>query len=454
MPISRHNVLSIAPLVLALRVAIAALLLSSHLACRQTGSAATARWQTERTTFVHQGLAAGPVLLTREDGTIVEERRFEPFGAALDALEEPRGGGAGVIGPVDFTTFDLGHLNKRVEPSTAWSYHGARWVAPSAARWLSPDPPAKGPDERFLGKPWALHPYQYVLQNPTQFWDPDGRDEAIMPASLAWSVCAETWSTTESYPVGPYELHPFYSGDRASPQLEGYVAYDPKRREADWVVRPDAVPAFFKQVDLYQTVAMTSGGYPDTEAGRAAWSFTRNMWAGNHAAAFQNAVAYQSAMALDPKQQLLGLFGVLAGGPRGPIAARVVALDANAFRSLLTLRMKGLVSASDHLVITPNVVRELANHGITSAAVKSQGVTVLSEAVPGAATAATRIGDVLRGLGGPGARSASDDALNLAEAAAIAADAFITFDRQILRAFGGRSTIPGTGGTTLDVGGL
>lgn len=65
--------------------------------------------------------------------------------------------------------------------------------------------------------------------------------------------------------------------------------------------------------------------------------------------------------------------------------------------------------------------------------------------------AATRIAEVLRGLGGRGAASASDDALNLAEATGLGAKVFVTADRQILSAFGGTSIMPGTGGRSITV---
>jgi hypothetical protein len=50
-------------------------------------------------------------------------------------------------------------------------------MASSFAMWLSPDPPVKAPDGKFMGAPWGLNPYQYVSQNPTIFWDPDGNEE-------------------------------------------------------------------------------------------------------------------------------------------------------------------------------------------------------------------------------------------------------------------------------------
>src|SRR6185436_19590575 len=77
---------------------------------------------------------------------------------------------------VDYLLEPLNSLNKPTDPSTGWSYHGARWMAPETGRWLTPDPPVQAPDARFMARPWALHPYQYVQQNPVMYWDPDGND--------------------------------------------------------------------------------------------------------------------------------------------------------------------------------------------------------------------------------------------------------------------------------------
>lgn len=121
--------------------------------------------------YFHAGIAAGPVLFTDHAGALVEERRYEPFGEDVDALRA-----GGVVGDVDFTRLDVNALNQRTEAATGWSYHGARWMAPQTARWLTPDPPVKAPDPAFMEAPWTLHPYQYVQQNPVLYWDPDGRD--------------------------------------------------------------------------------------------------------------------------------------------------------------------------------------------------------------------------------------------------------------------------------------
>ena len=55
-------------------------------------------------------------------------------------------------------------------------------MAPQTARWTAPDPPAKAPDAKFMAEPWALHPYAYVKQSPTVYWDADGEESTIIYA--------------------------------------------------------------------------------------------------------------------------------------------------------------------------------------------------------------------------------------------------------------------------------
>jgi RHS repeat-associated protein len=121
--------------------------------------------------YFHQGVGAGPVIFTGGDGTLSEERRFEPFGQPLDAA---RPGVAAAA--VDFQLDPTNALDKETDAATGFSYHGARWLDPRTARWTEPDPPTKAPDAKFMLAPWKLNPYQYVDQNPIVFWDPDGRE--------------------------------------------------------------------------------------------------------------------------------------------------------------------------------------------------------------------------------------------------------------------------------------
>jgi RHS repeat-associated protein len=145
--------------------------------CGLFGSGQKSSWVHQQTLYFHHGVAPGPVMMTRDDATVFSERRYEPFGQPIDELaEDPLPGTGTQTGPIDFLAEPLNSLNKPTDPTTGFSYHGARWMASTTARWLTPDPPVKAPDPKFMAEPWGLHPYQYVEQNPVLYWDPDGRD--------------------------------------------------------------------------------------------------------------------------------------------------------------------------------------------------------------------------------------------------------------------------------------
>ncbi|WP_234069538.1 FG-GAP-like repeat-containing protein, partial [Myxococcus stipitatus] len=155
-----------------------------------------ALWAATGTVYFQSGVSAGPALITREDGSVLEERRYEPFGAPIDAYREFVGGGS-AVGAVDHEEEPLNALNKLTDPHTGWSDHGARWMAPELASWLTPDPPVKAPHGRFLLAPWDMHPYQYVRQNPVLYWDPDG-----------WTPRQNPLATTldAPLPAGSYQI--------------------------------------------------------------------------------------------------------------------------------------------------------------------------------------------------------------------------------------------------------
>lgn len=144
-------------------------------ACSVIGSTSRPVWIVTDARYFHYGVAPGPILFTRSDGSVFAERRYEPFGEEIDAIVEDEESRTS-IEDVDFAREAYNALNKESDPDTGWSYHGARWMAPETARWLSPDPPVKGPHPKFMTMPWGLHPYQYVEQNPMLYLDPDGRD--------------------------------------------------------------------------------------------------------------------------------------------------------------------------------------------------------------------------------------------------------------------------------------
>jgi RHS repeat-associated protein len=139
--------------------------------------------------FAHAGFAAGPAMFTDAGGELLEERRYEPFGAPIDA--RIRSGSTHSVGAPDVVARDLNALNKRTEAASGWSDHGARWLAPETSRWLTTDPPVEGPDAKFMFAPWRLHPYQYVDQNPIAYWDPDGRELARLNGLRTFDPCAQ-----------------------------------------------------------------------------------------------------------------------------------------------------------------------------------------------------------------------------------------------------------------------
>lgn len=154
-------------------------LFASNISCGALfGSSHQATWTTEQTIYFHQGFSAGPTMMTDSNGDVFEERRYEPFGVDIDTYSGVAGGAGATLG-IDFSREPTNILNKASDEDTKWSYHGARWVSPQTARWHTPDPIVKAPDAKFMAEPWALHPYQYVEQNPVIYWDPDGRDKEL-----------------------------------------------------------------------------------------------------------------------------------------------------------------------------------------------------------------------------------------------------------------------------------
>jgi RHS repeat-associated protein len=125
--------------------------------------------------YFHQGIAPGPTIITKSDGTVFEERRYEPFGHPIDAR---RGGTQ--VSAVSFAADPQNILGKMTNPNTGWSYHGARWMAPQTARWSTPDPAVKGPRMSQTYMPWDLNPYSYVRQGPTMYWDPNGTNAVVL----------------------------------------------------------------------------------------------------------------------------------------------------------------------------------------------------------------------------------------------------------------------------------
>jgi RHS repeat-associated protein len=115
--------------------------------------------------YLHQGLSAGPELMTTDGGVIGEERLYEPYGQPELSNN----------GSFDFTDRPMNGLNQPTDSGSGFSFHGARWYSTEVGRWLTPDPSVAGPSPESLAHPWTINPYQYADHDPLMFWDADGR---------------------------------------------------------------------------------------------------------------------------------------------------------------------------------------------------------------------------------------------------------------------------------------
>jgi len=229
-------------------VAIAGLFAGGIGACDGTIEQGQYAWSNLEVTYLHQGVAAGPVLFTTGTGIVREERRYEPYGAELESTN----GSNGVAIPV--TRPDPQNiLNKETDRTTGWSYHGARWMGPEIARWLSPDPPVKAPDGKFMGEPWAMNPYGYVQGNPAVFWDPDGREEKQAQIVLGRDIKAIKG-------IAPGPVAPYFAG--ADPRDTYLGTFNVELTSGNETTLdlygrsgkpvPDYVTSFFGKYGMYQ----------------------------------------------------------------------------------------------------------------------------------------------------------------------------------------------------------
>jgi len=108
-------------------------------------------------TWTHVDELGSPVAVTDGTGSVVERRRFEPYGAEL--------GGQVKDGP-GYT----GHVS---DSATGLSYMQQRYMDPHLGVFLSVDPVTayEQPVEQF-------NRYRYANGNPYRFIDPDGRQAA------------------------------------------------------------------------------------------------------------------------------------------------------------------------------------------------------------------------------------------------------------------------------------
>jgi RHS repeat-associated protein len=109
--------------------------------------------------FYHTDAAGTPVAMTDASGTVVWRADYKPFG------EEQS-----ITGTVANNEKFVG---KEKDLETGLYYFGARYMDAKTGRFVSVDP--AGITEKDLLNPQRLNRYNYSLNNPYRYIDPDGR---------------------------------------------------------------------------------------------------------------------------------------------------------------------------------------------------------------------------------------------------------------------------------------
>jgi RHS repeat-associated protein len=97
-------------------------------------------------------------------GQVLEQNDYYPFGLLNAQLSAP-----GIANPINKYKYNGKELQK--ELNLEWLDYGARFYDPQIGRWHSPDPMA----EKY--RRWS--PYNYGVDNPIRFIDPDGNEIII-----------------------------------------------------------------------------------------------------------------------------------------------------------------------------------------------------------------------------------------------------------------------------------
>jgi RHS repeat-associated protein len=109
-------------------------------------------------------------VVTKADGTVKARYDYLPFGEELGATVGQRTTGMG-YSAADSTKQKFTQKERDIE--SGLDYFGARYYSGAQGRFTSVDPAGIG--KGHLIKPQLLNRYEYAINNPLRFFDPDGQ---------------------------------------------------------------------------------------------------------------------------------------------------------------------------------------------------------------------------------------------------------------------------------------
>jgi RHS repeat-associated protein len=115
------------------------------------------------TTTIHTDFLGSPVAETSSTGAVIKVERFTPYGEPADMQLD--------AGP--------GFTGHATDVATGLIYMQQRYYDAELGRFISPDP--VGPEEDFIKH---FNRYNYALNNPVRYTDPDGRDADKKPEPI------------------------------------------------------------------------------------------------------------------------------------------------------------------------------------------------------------------------------------------------------------------------------
>ncbi|PCI14998.1 MAG: hypothetical protein COB71_00150 [Thiotrichales bacterium] len=110
----------------------------------------------EKITYFHSDILGSVAAATDQQGELLWETRYEPYGYETQTTSQPTAG-------------ELGYTGHLYEADTGLHYMQARYYDPRLGRFLSPDPIGYVSDT-----PQSFNYYAYANNNPYRYTDPTG----------------------------------------------------------------------------------------------------------------------------------------------------------------------------------------------------------------------------------------------------------------------------------------